>query len=109
MNRIIKLCAWVLILSVLNLQVAAVALAAQNTQVAKLDTIKKNLPEMVASPELNLPGQKPDEKKSYNWVWWVVGAVVLGAAVGGGGGGGGSTPPPNTITPPSNGAVAVGW
>jgi hypothetical protein len=101
-----KFCAWVLIISFINLQVPVVAFAAEGAPAAKQDGITKNLPEMVASPEAPLPaGVKPAPKKSNNWMWWVLGgAVLVGAlAAGGGGGGGGETPPPST------GSVAVGW
>jgi hypothetical protein len=109
MNKIMRLCAWVLILSFLNLQVTTAALAVQNIQVAKAASITKHLPEMAASPEMDIPGQKPGEKKSFNWLWVALGAVILGVAAAGGGGGGGggssSTNPPAS----NNGAVNVGW
>jgi len=106
MNRISKLCAWVLILSVFNLHAPVVAFAAQAAQVSKPDTITKNPPEMVASPESNIPGGKAEEKTSYTWLWWVLGAVLVGgaiaAAAGGGGGGGGGAGG-------GSGSVSVGW
>jgi hypothetical protein len=104
MKRIGKLCACVLIISVLNLQAPLVAFAAEGAVPAKSDTITKNPPEMVASPELNIPGGKAEGKTSYTWLWWVLGAVVVGvaAAAGGGGGGGGSSGG-------GSGSVSVGW
>jgi hypothetical protein len=104
MNSVYKLCAWVLIVSFINLQVPVVALAADGAQAAKQDGITKNRPEMVASPEVPLPaGAKPAAKKSYTWLWWVLGAVVVGAAAAGGGGGGGGGGGSST------GSVSLGW
>lgn len=97
MQNLLKICAGVLIVAVLNLQVPAVALAAQGSAADKSDGITKNAPEMLATPEVNLPGSK-------TWLWWVLGAVAVGAAAaaaggGGGGGGGGS----------STGTINYGW
>jgi hypothetical protein len=107
MKSMSKMCVWVLILSVLNLQVPIVAFAAQAAQYAKPDSITKNPPEMVASPEVPLPeGAKPEAKKSNTWLWWALGAVAVGAAAAGGGGGGGGG---SSIPPSSTGNVNVAW
>ena len=101
MKNVNKILVGALVLAVLNLNVAAVVLAADPVNAMK-DTITINPPEMLASPEMKIPAGK-EGKKSNNWLWWVLGgAVVVGAAAaGGGGGGGGSTS--------STGGVSVGW
>ncbi len=99
MQKLLKMCAGVLIAAVLNLQVPAVVLAAQGSSADKSDGITKNTPEMVATPEVSLPGSK-------TWLWWVLGGLAVGGAAaaaggGGGGGGGGGTS--------SSGGVTVSW
>jgi len=97
MQKLLKICAGVLTVALLNLQVPAVALAAQGSDADKSEGITKNPPEMVATPEVNMPGGN-------TWLWWVLGALVVGgaaAAAGGGGGGGGGGS--------SSGSVSVGW
>ena len=101
MKNVNKILIGALVLAVLNLNVATVVLAADPVPAMK-DTITKHSPEMLASPELNIPaGKKVEGKKSYTWLWWVLGAVVVGAAAAGGGGGGGGDG--------STGSVSVGW
>ncbi len=100
MQSLLKICAGILVVAVLHLQVPAVALAAQGSAADKSEGITKNVPEMAATPEVNLPGSK-------TWLWWVLGALVVGGAAaaaaggGGGGGGGGSSS--------SSGSVSVSW
>jgi predicted phage tail protein len=102
MKNVNKILIGALVLAVLNLNVATVVLAADPVPAMK-DTITKNPPEMLASPEMNIPaGKKVEGKKSYTWLWWVLGAVVVGAAAAGGGGGGGGGDS-------STGGVSVGW
>jgi len=102
MKNVNKILIGALVLAVLNLNVATVVLAADPVPAMK-DTITKHSPEMLASPELNIPaGKKVEGKKSYTWLWWVLGAVVVGAAAAGGGGGGGGGDG-------STGSVSVGW
>jgi hypothetical protein len=95
-----KVCASVLIVAVLNLQVPAVALAAQAPLADKSEGITKNAPEMLATPEVNKPGGN-------TWLWWVLGALAVGvaAAAGGGGGGGGG----GQTSTSSSGSVNVNW
>ncbi len=98
MQKLLKICAGILIVAVLNLQVPVVALAAQGQDSDKSEGITKNVPEMVGTPEVSLPG-------GHTWLWWVLGALVVGgaaAAAGGGGGGGGGTSS-------NNGGAYVGW
>jgi hypothetical protein len=96
-NCLYKICAFVLVVAVINLQVPVVALAVEASLPDKADGITKNAPEMLATPEVNL--------KSHKWLWWVLGALAVGAAAaaagggGGGGGGGGS----------STGTINFGW
>jgi hypothetical protein len=98
MHCLYKICAGFLIVAVFNLQIPMVALADQTSPTEKSENITKNAPEMLATPEVKVPGGK-------TWYWWVLGAVAVGAAAaaaGGGGGGGGSTSS-------SSGSVSVSW
>jgi len=83
MNCLFKICVSVMILSIINLQVPVLALAAGATVTDQSSGITKNEPEMLATPEVRMPGAK-----SYTWLWVVLGAVAIGgaAAVGAAGG-----------------------
>jgi hypothetical protein len=103
-NLLYKICAGVLILSLIHLQAAMTVCAVQPTSAGKAEGITKHAPELLVSPEVNAPGEKEGAKegaktgttetgkRSYTWLWWVLGAVVIAvAAAAGGGGGGGSS------------------
>ena len=99
MQCLYKICAGILIAAVLNLQVPAVGFAVEASHADKSDSVTKNAPEMLATPEVDIPG-------AYTWLWWVLGALAVGgiaAAAGGGGGGGGQT------STSSSGSVSVSW
>jgi len=92
-----RMCAGVLIVAVLNLQVPAVVLAAQTQPADTAEGITKNEPETFATSEVDLPG------KISVW-WWVLGGLAVGGGIavaagghGGGGGGGGSASTTGTI------------
>jgi hypothetical protein len=113
-NLLYKICVGVLILSVIHLQSAITAYAVQPTSADKAEGITKHAPELLVSPEVNTPSEKEGSKagekagttetgkKSYTWLWWVLGAVVVVIAAAAGGGGGGSNPG-------STGGLNVGW
>jgi predicted phage tail protein len=105
MKRLKRIGIGFLALAVFNLQVPLMVFAAQGSSIVKVEGISKNPPEMLATPEVNMPGEMVEAKKSKTWLWYVLGAVVVGAAAasGGGGGGGGGN------RDGSGGSVAVGW
>jgi hypothetical protein len=102
MKNLKKIIVGALVLAVLNLNVATVVLAADPVPAMK-DTITKHSPEMLASPEMNIPAGKEGKKKN-TWLWWVLGAVAVGAVAAGGGGGGGGGGGDG-----STGSISVGW
>ena len=80
----------VLVVAVLNLQVPVGVFAADISTLSKSTTITEHPPEMLATPELNIPKEQLVEKKSSKiWFWGLLGAVLAAAVAGGGGGGGG--------------------
>lgn len=105
MRRLKRIGIGLLALAVLNLQVPVTAFAGQGSSIIKAEGISKNPPEMLATPEVNMPGEKTAAKKSNTWLWYVLGAVVLGAAAAGSGGGGGG----GGAGGDSGGSVSVGW
>ena len=94
MESLKKLFTVVLILFTLNLYLPNIAFAEQQNLFAKAG-ITKHKPETLSTPEEDIPVEVV-KKKSYTWLWVVLGALAIGgaAAAGGGedseGGGGGS-------------------
>ena len=104
MKSLKKLFILVLILSILNLYLPNIAFAEQQQLFAKAD-ITKHKPEILSTPEEDIPTIKV--KKTSSWTWVILLALIGGvAAVAGGGGdsGGGASPPP-----PDEGDVTVTW
>ena len=104
MKSLKKLFTLVLILSILNLYLPNITFAGQ-PQIYKKAGITKHKPEILSTPEEDIPTIKA--KKTSGWTWLIaiglIGGVVAAAAGGdgdggGGGGGGGDT-----------GDVAVTW
>ena len=93
MKSLKKLLSTVLILLVLNLYLPNIAFAEQHHLFAKAG-ITKHKPETLSTPEEDIPVEAV-KKKSYTWLWTLLGlAVIGGAAAAGGGedsGGGGSS------------------
>ena len=91
MNFITKILAVVLIpLLALNLCLPGISSAYEGSVVADAKTTKAQ-PEVLATPEEDIPVEKI-EKGGVRWYWIVLGlAVIGGAAAAAGGGGGGST------------------
>ena len=105
MKSLKKLFTLVLILSILNLYLPNIAFA-ENPQLFAKAEITKHKPEILSTPEEDIPTIK--KKKTSTWTWVILLALVggLAAAVGGGGDdGGGASPPP----PPDEGDVTVTW
>jgi len=90
MESLKKLFILVLILSILNLYLPNIAFAEQHQLFAKAD-ITKHKPEILSTPEEDIPTIKA--KKTSGWTWVIllalIGGVAAAAAGGGGGDGGG--------------------
>jgi hypothetical protein len=108
-NLFVRICALVLLVSLIHVQAPVADLAAQKAAPGKADGITKNAPELLVSPEI--VGQPPESPKteqketgktSYTWLWVALGAVVVGAAAAGSGGGGGGGVA-------DTGSISVGW
>lgn len=95
MESLKKLFTVLLILFTLNLYLPNIAFAEQQNLFAKAG-ITKHKPETLSTPEEDIPVEVV-KKKSYTWLWTLLGLAVIGgaAAAGGGedseGGGGGDS------------------
>ncbi len=92
MKSLKKLLSAVLILLVLNLYLPNITFAEQHQLFAKAG-ITKHKPETLSTPEEPIPIEVV-KKKSYTWLWTLLGLAVIGgaaAAAGGGGGDGGDS------------------
>ncbi len=101
MESLKKLFTVVLALLILNLYLPNVTFAEQHQPFAKAG-ITKHKPETLSTPEEDMPVEVV-KKKSYTWLWVVLGVLAIGgaAAVGGGGGdsgGGGGDSGDVTVT-----------
>ncbi len=88
MKSLKKLLSAVLILLVLNLYLPNIAFAEQHYLFAKAG-ITKHKPETLSTPEEPIPVEVV-KKKSYTWLWVVLGALAIGGAAAAGSGGGDS-------------------
>jgi len=106
MKSLKKLLMLVLVLSILNLYLPNIAFA-ENPQLFAKAEITKHKPDILSTPEEDIPTIKKKKTSSWTWLILLVLAGGLAAAVGGGGGddGGGASPPP----PPDEGDVTVTW
>jgi len=105
MESLKKLFTVVLILLTLNLYLPNITFAEQHHLFAKAG-ITKHKPETLSTPEEPIPVEVV-KKKSYTWLWVVLGALAIGGAAaagggedseGGGGGGGGGDSGDVTVT-----------
>ena len=115
MNSLKRMIIALLILSTIGLYFPRTILAEQNhlyVEKAVTKDITRHPPEMLSTPEEDIPVVEVPKKKMSKWVWIGLGVLLAGgaAAVGGGGGGGDdgggngdSTPPPDT------GDVTIQW
>src|SRR3989304_3002027 len=92
MNFITKVFAVLLIpLLALNLFLPQISSAYEGSVVADAKTTKSQ-PEVLATPEEDIPVEKI-EKGGVRWYWIVLGLAVIGGAAAAAGGGGGSSSP----------------
>ena len=92
MNFITKVFAVILIpLLALNLCLPGISSAYEGSVVADAKTTKAQ-PEVLATPEEDIPVEKI-EKGGVRWYWIVLGLAVIGGAAAAAGGGGGSSSP----------------
>lgn len=112
MNFLKKMIVPVLILSLIGLFLPETLLAGQSRLYVQNTTAKgitEHSPEILSTPEEDIPVEEVTKKGMSKWVWIGLGVLLAGgaAAAGGGGGGGGgngdSTPPPDT------GDVTIQW
>ncbi|HAP67765.1 MAG TPA: hypothetical protein DCQ99_08310 [Nitrospinae bacterium] len=108
MNFIIKTFAVILIpLLTLNLCLPRVSSAYDGIVVADAKTTK-GLPEVLATPEEDMPVEKV-EKGGVSWFWIILGVVAVGGgiAAAAGGGGGSSSNSPGSSTSSGGGAAGT--
>ena len=103
MKLLKKIFTLLLILLVLNLYLPNLIFAEHKYLYAKAG-ITKHKPEILSTPEENIPTIKV--KKTSGWTWLILVALLGGVAAAAGGGGGGSGGGGGTTT---TGDVTVGW
>jgi len=103
MKLLKKIFTLLLILLILNLYFPNLTFAEHKYLYAKAG-ITKHKPEILSTPEENIPTIKV--KKTSGWTWLILVALLGGVAAAAGGGGGGSGGGGGTTT---TGDVTVGW
>lgn len=91
-----------LILLTLNLYIPKIVFAEEGLSSGDVDA-KKNPPEIMATPEEDIPTKKV--KKTSYWSWVLLIGLIGGAAAAGAGGGGGGKSGGGS----DSGSVIIGW